>query len=101
MSIPTTCHPGVVGVQFCTEPRKLGPGLRRDDNAVSAVFRSKRSGQQCAQAGIPSSLKAKTGLSKSSVQNALRHFKERGLLDPTVVATVSDPPRKPLRPWVR
>jgi CRP-like cAMP-binding protein len=43
----------------------------------------------------------KTGLSKSSVQNALRHLKERGLLDPTIVATVSDPLRKPLRPWVR
>ena len=43
----------------------------------------------------------KTGLSKSSVQNALRHLAQRGLLDPTVVATVTDPLRKPLRPWVR
>jgi hypothetical protein len=41
------------------------------------------------------------GLSKSSVQNALRHLRERGPLDPDVVATVTDPLRRPLRPWVR
>jgi hypothetical protein len=35
------------------------------------------------------------------VQNALRHLKQRGLLDPDVVATVTDPLRRPLRPWVR
>lgn len=42
----------------------------------------------------------KTGLSKSSVQSALRHLRQRGLLDPAV-ATVGDPWRRPLRPWVR
>ena len=43
----------------------------------------------------------RTGLSKSSVQNALRHLRQRGLLDPDTVATVSDPLRRPLRPWIR
>ena len=43
----------------------------------------------------------RTGLSKSSVQSALRHLKRRGLLDPDVIATVTDPVRRPLRPWVR
>ena len=43
----------------------------------------------------------KTGLSKSSVQGALRHLRQRGLLDPKVVATVSEPLRRPLKPWVR
>jgi hypothetical protein len=41
----------------------------------------------------------KTGLSKSSVQAALRHLKRRQLLDPAVVATRDDPVRKVLRPW--
>ena len=35
----------------------------------------------------------RTGLSKSSVQNALRHLRRRGLLDPDVIATSSDPLR--------
>lgn len=43
----------------------------------------------------------RTGLSKSSVQAALRHLKRRQLLDPTVAATVTHPARRVLRPWVR
>jgi hypothetical protein len=43
----------------------------------------------------------RTGLSKSSVQAAIRHLKRRQLLDPGVVATVSDPMRRVLRPWTR
>jgi len=43
----------------------------------------------------------KTGLSKSSVQAALRHLKRRQLLDPAVVATVTHPVRKVLRPWAK
>jgi len=35
----------------------------------------------------------RTGLSKSSVQNALRHLRRRGLLDPDVIATSADPVR--------
>lgn len=42
-----------------------------------------------------------TGLSKSAVQIALRHLKRRGLLDPSVAATVTDPVRKVCRPWLR
>jgi hypothetical protein len=43
----------------------------------------------------------RTGLSKSAVQAALRHLKRRQLLDPAVVATVTHPVRRVLRPWVR
>jgi hypothetical protein len=44
---------------------------------------------------------AKTGLSKSTVQAALRHLRRRKLIDPMVVATVSAPVRRVLRPWIR
>jgi Helix-turn-helix domain len=43
----------------------------------------------------------KTGLSKSTVQAAIRHLRRRRLLDPAVAATVSAPVRKVLRPWNR
>jgi Helix-turn-helix domain len=43
----------------------------------------------------------KTGLSKSTVQAAIRHLHRRRLLDPAVAATVSDPVRRVLRPWNR
>lgn len=43
----------------------------------------------------------KTGLSKSTVQGALRHLHRRHLLDPTVAATVTNPVRHILRPWIR
>lgn len=43
----------------------------------------------------------KTGLSKSTVQAAIRHLRRRRLLDPTVVAAVNDPVRRVLRPWNR
>jgi Helix-turn-helix domain len=43
----------------------------------------------------------KTGLSKSTVQAAIRHLRRRRLLDPAVAATVTDPLRKVLRPWNR
>jgi hypothetical protein len=46
------------------------------------------------------SIATKTGLSKSSVQGAIRHLKRRGLLDPAVKATVTNPARGVLRPWV-
>jgi hypothetical protein len=44
---------------------------------------------------------AKTGLSKSTVQAAIRHLRRRRLLDPGVLATVTDPVRRVLRPWNR
>ncbi|SRR5579859_1020598 len=43
----------------------------------------------------------KTGLSKSTIQAAIRHLRRRRLLDPSVVATTSDPARRVLRPWNR
>jgi helix-turn-helix protein len=53
---------------------------------------------------VPVSLQtiaAKTGLSKSTVQTALRHLRRRKLLDPMVAATVTAPVRRVLRPWVK
>jgi len=44
---------------------------------------------------------AKTGLSKSTVQTALRHLRRRKLIDPMVVATVTSPMRRVMRPWIR
>jgi hypothetical protein len=53
---------------------------------------------------VPMSLQTiatRTGLSKSSVQAAIRHLKRRRLLDPELKATVVAPLRRVLRPWVR
>lgn len=47
------------------------------------------------------SIATKTGLSKSTVQAAIRHLRRRRLLDPAVSATVRDPVRRVLRPWNR
>ncbi|HEY0488290.1 MAG TPA: helix-turn-helix domain-containing protein [Telluria sp.] len=44
---------------------------------------------------------SETGLSKSAVQIALRHLKRRGLLDASVEATVTNPVRRVLQPWLR
>ena len=44
---------------------------------------------------------AKTGLSKSTVQTALRHLRRRKLIDPSIAATVTGPVRRVMRPWVR
>ncbi len=44
---------------------------------------------------------AKTGLSKSTVQTALRHLRRRRLIDPMVAATVTAPVRQVMRPWIR
>ena len=43
----------------------------------------------------------RTGLSKSTVQAALRHLLRRRLIDPAVTATVTAPVRQILRPWLR
>jgi hypothetical protein len=43
----------------------------------------------------------KTGLSKSTVQAAIRHLRRRELLDPRVQATLADPVRRIMRPWSR
>lgn len=41
----------------------------------------------------------RTGLAKSSVQAAIRHLKRRGLLDAGVMATITHPVRRVLKPW--
>jgi IclR helix-turn-helix domain len=46
-------------------------------------------------------ISTKTGLSKSTVQTALRHLRSRKLIDPSLVATVTAPARRVLRPWAR
>lgn len=46
-------------------------------------------------------LAARTGLAKSTVQSAIRHLKQRGLLDATVVASTTRPIRRIAKPWVR
>jgi CRP-like cAMP-binding protein len=43
----------------------------------------------------------KTGLSKSTVQSALRHLRRRRLIDPALSASVTAPVRRVLRPWAR
>jgi Helix-turn-helix domain len=43
----------------------------------------------------------KTGLSKSTVQEAIRHLRRRRLLDPNLPASTGDPVRRVLRPWNR
>jgi len=52
---------------------------------------------------IPISLQTiatRTGLSKSTVQAAIRHLRRRRLLDPDLAATAALPVRRVLRPWV-
>ena len=52
---------------------------------------------------IPISLQTiatKTGLSKSTVQAAMRHLRRRKLIDPTLAATPGAPVRKIMRPWM-
>jgi hypothetical protein len=44
---------------------------------------------------------ADTGLSKSAVQQAVRHLRRRALLDPDLVATTTHPLRRVLKPWIR
>lgn len=43
----------------------------------------------------------RTGLSKSSVQSAIRHLKRRGLLDAKTQATATAPVRRIMRPWIK
>jgi predicted DNA-binding transcriptional regulator len=42
-----------------------------------------------------------TGLSKSTVQAAVRHLRRRGLLDTELAATTAHPVRRVVRPWRR
>lgn len=46
-------------------------------------------------------LAVRTGLAKSTVQSALRHLRRRGLLDPQVQASTTQPVRRIARPWAK
>jgi hypothetical protein len=60
---------------------------------------AKRSGRDRVPASLET-IAVKTGLSKSSVQSAIRHLRRRGLLKDEAVSP-TDPTRVVLRPWIR
>jgi hypothetical protein len=54
------------------------------------------------RAAVPISLQelaVRTGLGKSTVQAAIRHLKQRGLIDPDLPATTAAPVRRVAKPW--
>jgi DNA-binding MarR family transcriptional regulator len=60
--------------------------------------------ERCGKPAVAISLQEialRTGLAKSTVQAAIRHLKRRGLLDPDVVASSSEPVRSIAKPWIR
>jgi hypothetical protein len=65
------------------------------------LLRHSREGRRDAVCLSLQSIATKTGLSKSSVQSAIRHLKRRHLLDPDLEATVTAPLRRVLRPWAK
>jgi hypothetical protein len=60
---------------------------------------AKRTGRDRVSASLET-IAVKTGLSKSSVQSAIRHLRRRGLLEDEPVSS-TDPTRVVLRPWIR
>ena len=60
---------------------------------------AKRTGRDRVSASLET-IAVKTGLSKSSVQSALRHLRRRGLLEDEPVSSL-DPVRTVARPWIR
>ena len=60
---------------------------------------AKRTGRDRVSASLET-IAVKTGLSKSSVQSALRHLRRRGLVKDEPVSS-TDPTRVILRPWIR
>jgi hypothetical protein len=60
---------------------------------------AKRSGRDRVSASLET-IAVKTGLSKSSVQSAIRHLRRRGLVGDAPVSS-TDPVRVVLRPWIR
>ncbi len=60
---------------------------------------AKRTGRDRISASLET-IAVKTGLSKSSVQSALRHLRRRGLVKDEPVSS-TDPTRVILRPWIR
>ena len=60
---------------------------------------AKRTGRDRVSVSLET-IAVKTGLSKSSVQSAVRHLRRRGLLKDEPVSS-TDPTRVVLRPWIR
>ena len=60
---------------------------------------AKRTGRDRVSASLET-IAVKTGLSKSSVQSALRHLRLRGLVKDEPVSS-TEPTRVVLRPWIR
>lgn len=60
---------------------------------------ARRTGRDRVSASLET-IAVKTGLSKSSVQSALRHLRRRGLVEDEP-ASSTDPVRTILRPWIR
>ena len=60
---------------------------------------ARRTGRDRVSASLET-IAVKTGLSKSSVQSAIRHLRRRGLLKDEPVSS-TDPTRVVLRPWIR
>ena len=60
---------------------------------------ARRTGRDRVSASLET-IAVKTGLSKSSVQSALRHLRQRGLVKDEPVSS-TDPTRVVLRPWIR
>src|SRR5215469_10470922 len=65
------------------------------------LLRHTQAGARDAVAMSLQTIATRTGLSKSSVQSAVRHLKRRRLLDPDLKATVTAPVRRVVRPWAR
>jgi Helix-turn-helix domain len=59
-----------------------------------------KNGRRVVQASLQT-IATRTGLSKSTVQNALRHLRRRVLLDPDVISTTSNPIRSLTDPRAR
>ncbi|HZO22466.1 MAG TPA: helix-turn-helix domain-containing protein [Steroidobacteraceae bacterium] len=76
---------------------------RRPAAFVVYLFLLRHSGQRSSDRVSASlqTIATRTGLSKSSVQSSIRHLKRRRLLDPDLKATVTEPVRRVLRPWLR
>lgn len=65
------------------------------------LLRQAAKGRRDAVSASLQTIAAKTGLSKSTVQIALRHLRRRKLIDPMLAATVTAPVRQVMRPWIR
>jgi DNA-binding MarR family transcriptional regulator len=83
----------------------LMPDLIGHDRRPAAflvyLFLYRHARRDGAAAASLQTIATRTGLSKSSVQNAIRHLKRRGLLDPDLNATTEEPVRRVLEPWLR